>query len=420
MNTIDINPGPSHGLGFQADSIAAGDKLFFRASDATGNDELRWIDTTVATPTVNAVDLVSGSGGSFAGSSGGAQGFENGFTVVGDQLFFTATTSSFGVELFSLSLVGLGETVTIDQVIANSTTWQPTFRDFVDSGFNDGLTEGYRIPAESVESLPWANVDEIKLQFNEDVGASLGVGDFLLAGQSGFDADFVPGVVPSITGVTFDAATNMATVQLDQGMGPNLFSLTVFTEGIQTAGGERLVGGDQSLSLFVLPGDAVDSHVPAGGVYIVNGQDATFIRDRLTGFLFDSPGNNAFDGAYFGYDVRADIDDDGDVDGGDSTLARTFLSSFFWVIPSVSSSSASSSATASFSMEREDRDSPEIQPAQPQSIRSTTSNDQAASDLAELTVAPQSGDHYAEEADDIYAEGVESLFVDLKDGLLSI
>ena len=72
----------------------------------------------------------------------------------------------------------------------------------------------------------------------------------------------------------------------------------------------------------MLPGDSIDAHATSGDLYLVSGNDVTFVRDRVTGFLFDTLGDNPTDAAYFGYDARADINGDGSVTGADVTRAR--------------------------------------------------------------------------------------------------
>ncbi|MCA9029169.1 MAG: VCBS repeat-containing protein [Planctomycetaceae bacterium] len=90
---VDINPGlgDSIAVGYGG-FMLVGNNLYFTAYDPTSGYELRWIDTTEATPAVNTLDIETGSGSSYAGQYGG-------FIAVGDKLYFTASDSSNGFEL---------------------------------------------------------------------------------------------------------------------------------------------------------------------------------------------------------------------------------------------------------------------------------------------------------------------------------
>ena len=68
---------------------AVGSRLYFSAFDGTVGQEVRWIDTTLTTPTVNTLDFAAGTSSSDP----------NQFTVVNDRLYFTSTTSAQGREL---------------------------------------------------------------------------------------------------------------------------------------------------------------------------------------------------------------------------------------------------------------------------------------------------------------------------------
>ena len=92
VNTLDIEPGSGGSrAGRYGGFVAVGNKLFFTADDGLHGRELRWIDTTLESPTLNTLDIELGSGDSFAGLHGG-------FAAVGDRLFFTATNNEFGYE----------------------------------------------------------------------------------------------------------------------------------------------------------------------------------------------------------------------------------------------------------------------------------------------------------------------------------
>ena len=93
MNTIDVNPGAGDSYaGWNGGFTAVGDNLYFSAHDAANGLELRWVDTSAATLTVNTVDLNPGASYSYAGQYGG-------FAAVGDKLFFSASDTVSGNEL---------------------------------------------------------------------------------------------------------------------------------------------------------------------------------------------------------------------------------------------------------------------------------------------------------------------------------
>jgi len=81
--------------GYYGGFTAVGTKLYFTALDAANGYELRWIDTSVGSPTVNTLDIQAGPNSSVAGQYGG-------FTAVGTKLYFTAGKFGFGDELFVL------------------------------------------------------------------------------------------------------------------------------------------------------------------------------------------------------------------------------------------------------------------------------------------------------------------------------
>ena len=257
------------------------------------------------------------------------------------------TSPSFDLQVSATDEAGLTDTATItinlvDRVeddsepsgpqatdlIFDSTEWESIFRDFVDGGFNDGIADGYRLSsATEGTSIPWVNIDIIKVQFDSDVGESLDTEDFVLAGMNGFDRESNAGNVPMIESVTFDSMTNVATLNLDGVIGPNAFTLTLVGTGIDD--GTKTMSDSLITDFIVLPGDTVDSSDTApNNLYIVNDQDSQFAINHQTGFLSDSDGDNETDGGQFRYDLRADLDGSGDVLGNDATLASDRVGSF--------------------------------------------------------------------------------------------
>lgn len=128
------------------------------------------------------------------------------------------------------------------------------------------------------------------------------------------------------------SAFKIATLHLDSALGPNRFTLTVLADGIESSSGGAMLE-NQTYSLIVLPGDSVDQSGSATAVYSVDGFDATFVRNRQAGFLFDGDEVSILDGSYLGYQARADFNGDGTVDGTDATAVRDRFVSFVFVVP---------------------------------------------------------------------------------------
>ncbi|MCA9151595.1 MAG: VCBS domain-containing protein, partial [Planctomycetales bacterium] len=163
------------------------------------------------------------------------------------------------------------------QIVAvwvKSTSWTPQFLDAADGVVDDGFSTGYRIPdgKDQVKALPWSNIDRILVQFSEDVGASVDVGDFSISG--------VPGVLsgqavqlPSVVSVTFDSISFIATLELDRRISNSYIDLAITASGIVDSlgspldgewsntvtignSGNGVAGGDFLYRFAVLPGDA--------------------------------------------------------------------------------------------------------------------------------------------------------------------
>ena len=79
FQTLDIQSDHYYfGAGEDGGFVAVGDRLFFSAFDLEHGWELRWIDTTLNTPTLHTIDINPGNNGSNPGEGGG-------FITVGDK-----------------------------------------------------------------------------------------------------------------------------------------------------------------------------------------------------------------------------------------------------------------------------------------------------------------------------------------------
>ena len=222
----------------------------------------------------------------------------------------------------------------IVNVTADSTAWVSDFRDFVDAEFGDKQAAGYRVPygAAQLVSLPWVNIDRLKLTFSEDVGKSLDLSDFSWKVAPGFTAlAGTSTVLPRIIGWSYDVTTYTVTLQLGGAVPAAVFDLTVSAAGVfdseaalldgewsngvtTNKSGNSTEGGDFSFRIFFLPGDASDES-NGNGTRTVNTNDSQVVRDRQNGFVLAGVGAVS-------YDARADLDGSGFINSNDSQLVR--------------------------------------------------------------------------------------------------
>jgi hypothetical protein len=166
----------------------------------------------------------------------------------------------------------------VSAVYVNSTLWTPTFRDFVDNPVPgvlplDGVGVGYKVSkgVDQTAILPWLNVNQILVQFTENVGTSLSVSDFVITGIPGIRADQSTGTIPFVESISYDAASNIATLNLSQSMDASKLTLNIaassvrdvsgnildgeWTTNSSTQSGDGSAGGDFGFVMHVLPGD---------------------------------------------------------------------------------------------------------------------------------------------------------------------
>ncbi len=120
-------------------------------------------------------------------------------------------------------------------VSADSTGWVNDFRDYVDGVLGDKEATGYRVPygPQQLVSLPWVNVDRIKITFSEDIGASLDLTDFGWNVAPGFTAlAGTSTVLPKILGWSYDSSTYTVTLSLGGAVPAAVFDLTVSAAGV--------------------------------------------------------------------------------------------------------------------------------------------------------------------------------------------
>ncbi|MBX3423492.1 MAG: VCBS domain-containing protein [Pirellulaceae bacterium] len=166
----------------------------------------------------------------------------------------------------------------VSAIYVNSTLWTNTFRDFVDNPTPgvlplDGQGVGYKVSKGATQTaiLPWININQILVKFDSNVGASLGISDFVITGVPGTRADGATGSIPIVESISYDSLTNIATLTLNQSMDPSVLTLTVLSSGVHdisgnaldgewvtnssTLSGDGIAGGDLAFVMHVLPGD---------------------------------------------------------------------------------------------------------------------------------------------------------------------
>ena len=223
-----------------------------------------------------------------------------------------------------------GVVPTVAGVYANSTDWTELFRDRVAGtelgGSEDGSTFGYELTgrADQNETLPWINVNQFIVEFDQPITGMLDAADFDLSIVP--DTGFVPvngtltavASAPMINSVVAGPG-NTAIVTLDAPIEASRYVLDINASGIEFAGSS--VGTDTDYQFLSLPGDADDS---TNSLFSVNGDDVQDIIGRQ--------GSLIFPGSSFGpYSFRADLDGNSIINGDDSIAAVELTSSI--VIP---------------------------------------------------------------------------------------
>ncbi|MFG0266793.1 MAG: beta strand repeat-containing protein [Rhodopirellula sp. JB055] len=166
------------------------------------------------------------------------------------------TTDNVTIVPVTVTLNDLSEAgPTVTSVRVSSTAWSSAFKDRVEDDIFGNGGEGYVIPTDSnqMKPLPWINMNQIIVEFSEDVSGSIGIGDFSLSGIAGLRPDLTTGNIPQVLSV--DAAGNKVTLTLNQVLDASQMTLKVLSQGVTNATGDRLDGGDFVFQFNVLPGD---------------------------------------------------------------------------------------------------------------------------------------------------------------------
>jgi hypothetical protein len=206
----------------------------------------------------------------------------------------------------------------IASVKVNSTSWSQAFRDAVDADTaGAGTGVGYKIPngPNQTQPMPWNNVNQLIVQFTEDVKGS-GVGGTLVP------ADFtVLGVAPvnptlfPITSVSYNPVTFRATLSfgatfptnkyvlgvndftVEDGAGNNLDgewtnNVTIGNSGNNIPGGVFQFAWNMSHGNYNL---SMDGTIDLFDLSVVSGRFGTFIGQPLYSVFADGNGTGVID-----------------------------------------------------------------------------------------------------------------------------
>jgi len=139
----------------------------------------------------------------------------------------------------------------------------------------------------------------------------------------------------------------------------------------------------------------------------VNNNDAGFVVSKQSGFLFDGPGNNATDTGYFDYDIRADLDGNGQVQGPDGTIVRNRQASFVFLpapSPAMSAVLADDSSTSSETAADEVFSPMGTVESKISSFGTSDSVSETADEIMELLVDEEGGSDYSTGVDAVFEE----------------
>lgn len=199
---------------------------------------------------------------------------------------------------------------TIVGVRVGSTSWEQAFVNSIDPE----LMLGYEIPngPAQTNALPWSNIDQIHLTFEEAV--TIDESNISLTGEFHGPYELLSG------SVVFDASVNTATISLPTEVSRDRLTLTVFETVVDLTGnaldgnwtdgqtlfrsGDGTAGDDFVFSINVLPGDINQS-------LFVDGNDVRAARNTR----FETVGSED-------YSFLVDVNGDGIISGPDISFIR--------------------------------------------------------------------------------------------------
>ena len=299
----------------------------------------------------------------------GETSFEFPISVIGDNVpeadetFFVNITflNNSGSDAYavadakSLVTIANDDELSIVGVKVGSTEWTHSFREFIDPSEDDF---GYPIPmgANQLAPLPWANINQLQLEFNADIGGSFAENLFGIGGVR------TPNYQSYIDTTVYDASAFPVTMTLDTFFGDDQLLLVAsdllttnsgfaldgeWTTGQTTANsGDGSAGGTFEFRFDVLPGDVNQS----GDIRSNDGFTALKLQFQDIGEMFYLP--------------FADIDGSGTIRSNDGffALARQFTEETKGtpIVPPIPHAARVAAATAVFSKGDEELDAGNI------------------------------------------------------------
>lgn len=269
------------------------------------------------------------------------------FSIVDDLLIeglegFGVTLSTTYTNAPGLQQVNTGDTAvvaildndfspfTVTGVKVGSTGWSAAFNDFVDNTGAPVGQRGYSIPTGAAQAtpLPWINLNRVYVSFSQDPDpATLITSNFVLHGLQG-------ALTPSVTAVSYDNVTNIATLTLSGNIVNDRLRLEV-KDSLQHLGtpldgdwannadtfdsGNGTAGGTFNYTFNVLPGDATLNG-------LVNTTDAGAVFSRIGASTDGTTTTNAPNGSV--YSIFMDVNGSGFINASDAsfTFARITVS----------------------------------------------------------------------------------------------
>ena len=171
LNTLDVYPGSRSGTPSRITPV--GDKLFFGAVDPLIGLELFWIDTNSNSPVPSSLDV-------FPGGIGSAAGFISDLVAYGDTLYFRARDAGHGEELRSIDWTSAApsiNTIDIDQSATSTGSFPSSLTLIGNELFMSANVEGYGFELVSLAVGPVASHDSYTV--DEDSVLSVAVAGLL-------------------------------------------------------------------------------------------------------------------------------------------------------------------------------------------------------------------------------------------------
>jgi RHS repeat-associated protein len=203
----------------------------------------------------------------------------------------------------------------VSGIFVRGSTWSDEFvAELAARGFGNG---GYAVPVGSCSQLvtvPWANVDQIVIEFDENVAVE--VGDLTLNGLN------LPSYALRPDGFSYDAATRRATWTLAQPIAADKLLITLSDDVTDASPNANVLDGDWTNVLDSFPSGNGSAGSPFR--FSFNVLPGDYDRNERTENLDFRPvlDRQFTDIGHTAYDVRADLDGTGFINILDLALAR--------------------------------------------------------------------------------------------------